>query len=160
MSRRSWLVLGLILAGCTGEEEETGAVPSELCASGWRWAGGNEESPLMHPGGNCIGCHSTGEGPRFGIAGTVHAAFDEPDDCFGVPGVAVTVTDATGLELQLMTNDAGNFFSGHTLTMPIRARLAFDGRERTMTFTPQTGACASCHTATGANSAPGRIVVP
>jgi hypothetical protein len=115
----------------------------------------------MHPGRDCIGCHSSGgEGPRYTVAGTVNAAFDEPDDCLGVPGVSVSVTDANGQAVELTTNSAGNFFTRASLVMPVQIRLAFEGRERLMTSLPPVGACASCHTQTGANAAPGRIVVP
>ena len=41
--------------------------------------------------------------------------------------------------------------------MPIRAQLAFDGREAMMQASQST---ASCHTATGSTAAPGRIVAP
>ena len=155
------VALGFI-ASCAGEEEDEGggAVPSAECASGLRWAGGNAESSNMHPGGDCIGCHSSDEGPGFVVAGTVHEAFDEPIDCYGVPGVTVTITDATGRSVDLVTNEAGNFYSNSALMMPIRVRLEHEGRERVMTNTQVTGACASCHTQTGANGAPGRILAP
>ncbi|MBS1121535.1 MAG: hypothetical protein H6Q90_3763 [Deltaproteobacteria bacterium] len=159
--------LALVLAiawvtGCTESEGEEGggAVASDLCVSGLRWAGGNAESPSMHPGSDCIGCHAAGEGPRFVIAGTVHGSFTEPADCYGVPGVAVTITDATGQTLNLMTNDAGNFYSPAAMTMPIRATLQFEGRERTMVTRQPVGSCATCHTETGTNNAPGRILAP
>jgi hypothetical protein len=115
----------------------------------------------MRPGADCIACHSaSGEGPRFTIAGTVHAAFDEPTDCLGVAGVSVSVTDTNGTVVDLVTNSAGNFYTKTALAMPIHARLSFEGRERVMTLAPQVGACASCHTETGANNAPGRILAP
>lgn len=156
------LLLMVVTAACAGEDEdeEGGTVASDLCASGLRWAGGNAESPQMHPGLDCIGCHTSGrEGPRFSIAGTVHATLDEPDDCLGVPGVVVTITDAADQTVTLTTNHAGNFYTSQALTLPIRAHLAFDGREATMQASQSTGACASCH-APGSPSAPGRIVAP
>ena len=162
------LTLLLILAtACAGEgdddDDEGGGrtVASDLCASGLRWAGGNQESPQMHPGRECIGCHTSGgEGPHFTLAGTVYANLEEPDDCLGVPGVVVTITDAVDHTVTLTSNQAGNFYTSQTLTMPIRAQLAFDGREAMMQASQSTGACASCHTATGSAAAPGRIVAP
>jgi hypothetical protein len=163
MKKLALLLAMSALAACVGESEEEeggGTVASDLCLSGQRWAGGNAESPSMHPGLDCIGCHSAGEGPRFVIAGTVHGSFNEPDDCTGVPGVAVTITDVNGQTVSMTTNSAGNFYSPASLTMPITARLQFDGRERTMVTQQSTGACASCHTETGTNNAPGRILAP
>lgn len=136
-------------------------IADPACSSGMRWTGGNSESPLMHPGRDCIGCH-VDEGPRFVAAGTVYGRLDEPDDCLGVPGVAVTITDAAGTALDVTTNSAGNFFisARSALTMPIRARLSFEGRERMMSLAQQTGACATCHSDTPSETLPGRIVAP
>lgn len=116
----------------------------------------------MHPGGDCIGCHSSGEGPNFLIAGTVHLAIDEPADCYGVEGATVTITDVTGQSMDLVTNAAGNFYASARsgLTMPIHASIQYEGRIRAMGVAQSTGACASCHTATGAGGAPGRIIAP
>lgn len=155
----------LLAASCTGEDDDDEGggrtVASDLCTSGLRWAGGNEESPQMHPGRDCIGCHTSGnEGPHFTLAGTVYATLEEPDDCLGVAGVVVTITDAVDRTVTLTSNHAGNFYTAQTLTMPIRAHLAFDGREAMMQAAQSTGACASCHTATGSAAAPGRIVAP
>jgi len=158
----SWFIALCCLTGCEDEDEEGGATPDDLCASGLRWSGGNSESPFMRPGGDCIGCHAAlGEGPTFVVAGTVHATLDEPADCYGVEGVAVTITDATGQNVELVTNEAGNFFLDRrmALAMPVRARLAFEGRERAMVLQTD-GACATCHTPTGTSNAPGRILAP
>jgi hypothetical protein len=160
---RSWLfLLGLVACTENGEEGGGGISTDNACSSGLRWTGGNAESPAMHPGADCIGCHSSGEGPRFLIAGTVYATIDEPTDCLGVSGVTVTITDATGRTADVTSNDAGNFYlsAKSGLTMPIRASLAFEGRQRIMGAAQGTGACASCHTTTGASGAPGRILAP
>jgi len=153
-----------LVASCTESEDEEGggAVADARCATGLRWAGGDAESPLMHPGADCIGCHASGEGPEFVVAGTVQAAIDDPTDCYGVPGAAVTITDATGKSVATTTNEAGNFYvdARDALVMPIAAVVELDGRLRSMTAQQMTGACASCHTATGASGAPGRILAP
>jgi hypothetical protein len=163
---RSFVVVACVLTGCAtngeGDDEGGGAATqsSDKCASGTLWVGGNAESSLMHPGRDCIGCHGSGEGPQFTIAGTVHATLTEPDDCFGVPGVTVTVHDANGQSIQMVTNEAGNFFSRAAVAMPITATLELAGHTNAMTFMPGTAACATCHSTTGANGAPGRIVAP
>jgi hypothetical protein len=148
-----------------GESEATGTVvPASTCLSGMKWTGGNEGSAQMHPGGNCIVCHSSGEGPRFVVAGTVYRQMNEKTDCYGVQGAVVTLTDATGAVVRLTTNKAGNFMSRgrgkEHLTMPYTAKVVFHGVERAMGTPQSTGNCAACHTAQGANGAPGRIIVP
>lgn len=124
-----------------------------------------EESPTMKPGGACISCHtSSGEGPRYQIAGTVYPTAHEPDDCSGVDGSAngaqVIVVDATGAEIVLSVNSAGNFYSRETIAFPYHAKVVQDGQERAMLAAQQSGDCNACHTESGANQAPGRIMLP
>jgi hypothetical protein len=133
----------------------------EECSTGNVWSGGDEESPLMHPGGDCIGCHSAeGEGPIYTAAGTVMAAYDDPEDCYGVEGVLIRLTDADGNVHEATTNAAGNFFFAADVSTPFTAEIERDGVTSAM-LTPQVdGNCASCHTEVGENGAPGRILVP
>lgn len=144
-----------------GEGGGSGGTPDMACASGARWASGDAESPLMHPGVDCIACHQDrGEAEEVRLAGTVYASLMEPDDCFGVAGVTVELTGADGVVVRMTTNDAGNFTRGQSVATPYTAKLIYDGRERVMT-TPQTElSCNSCHGAVGLNAAPGRILVP
>ncbi len=137
------------------------------CASGTRWTGGNHESPLMRPGGACISCHtSMREGPALTIAGTVYGSGHEVDDCNGAASsatspVVVEVTDATGRVYALTPNAAGNFMQvGGGVTLPVTARVLFEGRERRMITAATSGDCNGCHTLRGASGAPGRILVP
>jgi hypothetical protein len=154
----------LVVAGCSveyEEDDEGGVAQSDTCAEGLQWSGGDEEDPRMHPGRDCIACHAREhEGPTYTIAGTVAPAAQEPDDCFGVAGVTVEITDANGGVYQLTTNQAGNFYLRDAIAVPYTARLVFEGRERRMVGAQSVGACNSCHTETGVNDAPGRIIVP
>lgn len=162
----------LLASACVIEEHDeegedgplVAEVSSEQCNAGLRWVGGDEESTRMHPGGDCIGCHaSRGEGPRYLVAGTVFEMLDEPDDCFGLEGVTVEITDAEGRTWSLPTNDAGNFFlaaQDGPVAMPYRAALVAEGVRAEMATPQSTGSCATCHTATGAQGAPGRIIAP
>jgi hypothetical protein len=122
------------------------------------------ESPLMNPGGDCIGCHARGEGPRFQIAGTVMGDYKDDENCNGLEGITVQITGADGQVLALTTNAAGNFFNGHgdpAVALPFKAKLiGAGGKERAMLTAQSDGNCATCHTTTGANSAPGRIIAP
>jgi hypothetical protein len=119
----------------------------------------------MEPGGDCIGCHSSGEGPSFSVAGTVMAALRDDTNCRGVEGVTVRLTGADGGQLDLVTNANGNFFlrAGRgALTFPYHAEVIHNGVTTPMLAARTEGEtdCNSCHTAAGANTAPGRIVAP
>jgi hypothetical protein len=130
--------------------------------AGLKWIGGNAESPLMHPGLDCISCHNRGEGPLFQVAGTVYAEIDEQDDYFGVEGIVVQATDKAGKSLSLKTNKAGNFYSGRgsSLALPLTVKVFAGKAERDMESPAPSGNCASCHSAQGAHDAPGRIMKP
>lgn len=173
----SALCAALCIAGCSSGSESggdgdgdvdaggdgDGGLPLNQCTTGTMWTGGDSESPLMHPGGDCIGCHSSEGGPSFVVAGTVHAGLHDVLDCNGVPDAVVTVTDAGDQVFDLTTNEAGNFFlysADATLAMPIHVKVAYEGNEVSMAQPPPTGACGSCHTAAGLNGAPGRILAP
>lgn len=162
MTRAWWLTVVVAVAACEGGPS-IDEVPVSECASGKKWSGGNAESPLMHPGRDCDGCHrSEGEGPRFAVAGTVYSLPDEPDDCFGVEGVDVEITDATGKVWLLETNEAGNFYLSASagIEAPYMARVLDGDLERVMATAQTDGQCATCHTQTGANNAPGRVLAP
>ena len=172
-----WIVVGAsavalagLLIGCGGEGgagggEEQGeslaqAVDPSVCESGWRWAGGDEESASMHPGRDCIDCHqAAGEGPSYAAAGTVYASLDAADDCFGVAGALVEIVDGDGTLHSATSNEAGSFHFGGPIATPYTARVTFDGVVNDM-LSPQTDLnCARCHTAGGVDGAPGRVTV-
>lgn len=119
----------------------------------------------MHPGGACIQCHSSGEGPRYTIAGTVFHGAREQTDCNGANGatesLSVVVTDANGKKLTLPVNDVGNFFTKDPVAFPFQAKVvSSSGKENVMTAAQSVGDCNTCHTQMGANAAPGRILAP
>lgn len=152
--------VALFTWACGGD---TGSVGTDVCASGEQWTGGNQESPLMNPGQDCITCHASGEGPSLVAAGTVYAALHEADDCYGQSGVTVELTGANGQKLTTTTNASGNFYfnaRGSSLVMPFTAKVIANGVERVMVTPQSSGNCASCHSATGDNGAAGRITVP
>jgi hypothetical protein len=165
----SWFLLGVIACGGgdkadgtgeTGDTEPT-TVPGE-CVSGEEWRGGDEESPLMHPGMDCIDCHAARrEGPAFAIAGTVFTNLHEPDDCNGRDDVVVEITDADGTVFEAPANGAGNFFLEEfevAIDLPYTARILVGGVETNAMVSEQNdGACNTCHTRAGHHDAPGRI---
>jgi len=153
-----------IAAGTPSGECVAGMGPFDgptVCTSGTTWTGGNHESPLMHPGGACITCHtSSREAPRLQIGGTVYPTGHEPNDCNGATSASVEVTDAQGKVTTLPVNAAGNFFTTSPIAFPIHVAVVADGKRRSMNSSPPTGNCNSCHTQDGANMAPGRIALP
>jgi len=129
-------------------------------------------SVSMFPGEACVSCHVKNFGPKLAFAGTVYPTAHEPDDCKGalITGAQVVVTDSSQKTYTANVQGNGNFYmygpghiGGVTLVPPYTVRLTYQGRERDMTglVTPPTdGDCNSCHTETGTNGAPGRILLP
>lgn len=150
--------------GDDDDDDDKYLTPDPSCRSGWRWAGREHESELMHPGADCIDCHRRShEAPSFALAGTIYAAAKEPTDCLGVESAVIRITDAKGLRTELVSNHAGNFFiksKAGRITLPYTAEVSYMGRTRQM-FSPQCEtSCNSCHTPEGKNGAPGRILAP
>lgn len=143
---------------------------ASTCTSATMWSSGTQGSQLMEPGQACIACHSKGDGPTLYVAGTVYPTAHEPNNCNGKKGVSVVITDANGKVFTLPTNTAGNFGCGATaraglpactgFKAPYSAELVSNGVVRHMAAKQTAGDCNSCHTETGANSAPGRIMAP
>ena len=166
--KRSPLVGGVLLAlGAVGALTAVACGqcndPPAVCSTNSDWTQGDSQSPLMHPGGTCIECHtSKGEGPRFTLAGTVMAATNDDTDCNGAEGAMVEIKGADGKVITLTTNAAGNFYSESmsALSTPYTAKILKGGKERAMTASQTVGDCNTCHTAAGANGAPGRILLP
>lgn len=116
--------------------------------------------PLMKPGDNCISCHDGGgTAPRWRLAGTVYEC-GTAGKGEGVAGVEVVVTDADGVEaLRLVSNEAGNFYTGRGLPDGYRVRLERAGTVREMIAAPPVGACNSCHRVPAKNGTTGRLYV-
>ncbi len=138
------------------------------CTSDRYWTQGNEGSRSMRPGGECIDCHDNGpkDGPPFALAGTVYPSAHEPNDCDGANGTStsaeVIVIDANGKTFTMAVNPVGNFYyeTEEPFAFPYRAKVVSEGRERLMAGEQTTGDCNGCHTESGAEDAPGRIVLP
>lgn len=119
----------------------------------------------MRPGEACINCHSqSSEAPLFVIAGTVYSTGDQPNDCNGTNGngaAVVVITDANGVEHRISVNQAGNFsLAGASIPTPFHVRVDLGTATRAMASAQSNGDCNSCHTPTGLNGAPGRILLP
>ncbi len=149
--------------GDEGGEDEVGdsGAANDQCLSGTAWVGGNSESSRMHPGLDCLACHATNGVDEVTLAGTVYDGANELDDCYGVEGVTIQITDSTNKVTELTSNAAGNFLLlDASITPPYTAKLLYEGRERAMVSMQTETSCNSCHTEMGANAAPGRILAP
>lgn len=173
---RAWVDAKMPRGKC-GEVEpgaEGGAAPASalpgangpvVCTSGQTWANG-DKGPTMQPGRACITCHeSNGDNDIVQIGGTVYPTLRELDGCYGIAGGAsVVITDASGKIYTLPVGPTGNFSldakDTARIAMPFRAKVVRNGVERHMGTPQSTGDCNSCHTETGRNGAPGRILVP
>ena len=144
------------------------------CASGIMWTMGNTGSANMHPGAACNACHSATRGPNLTFAGTVYrGGLHDINDCDGTGQPApltVVITDKNGQTATLTANDAGNFYlqapkgkgggGGGGFHAPFRAKVVSGATQHAMVGSVTSGDCNSCHTASGANGAPGRILAP
>ena len=99
--------------------------------------------------------------------GTAYSAPQQADLCAAatVPSDAVVeILDASDVvQLTMKVNAAGNFRSPSTaagLPMPYKARVRAGGKTNVMGGAQTNGDCNSCHTAAGAEGAPGRILFP
>lgn len=133
-----------------------------VCTSKQTWTKGNQDSPLMRPGGACITCHTMKGGPAFTVAGTVYPTAHEPNDCNGsnVAGTTVVVTDKNGVVKSIPVSSVGNFYSSGAVAAPFHVKVVSGAKERAMAGALTAGDCNTCHTATGVNGAPGRIMAP
>ncbi len=142
-----------------------GSSTAVVCTSGTTWTRGDRGSSLMHPGRACISCHDQNGGPVLMIGGTVYPTEHEPDDCNGINGTAlgtnVVITDANNKTYTIPVNSSGNFYSQNlNIATPFHAKVVTGTKERAMVAAQTSGDCNSCHTVTGTNAAPGRIMAP
>ena len=157
---QGWINAGYPQGSCAGSN--TNYNTPLTCTSGsYDYA---PEGLGMQPGGACNTCHSQQSGempPIFSIAGTVYPTAHEYDACIGSSGAQVVIMDANGnTQLTLTTNSSGNFTSQASIKKPYRAKIVSNGKTREMSASQTDGDCNSCHTASGANGAPGRIMLP
>jgi hypothetical protein len=129
---------------------------AQVCTSKKTWTSGS--GPDMYPGNDCRGCHS------FAIAGTVYPTLNEPNNCdgTGANGIKVLITGSDNVTLTLTpSTTSGNFYSNTNVKTPFSVKLTNSaGASRSMVTHQTAGNCNSCHTPTGANGAPGRIMAP
>ncbi len=143
-----------------------GTMVATTCASNIHWSFGNSLGAAMNPGEACAACHtSQGKGPLDGFMGTVYPAVHEGPLCTvtSIPtGVTVEILDMAGVVRQTFPITAfsdGNFHGGTVGSpSPYRARVKQGTVVKSEMVGAQTnGDCNVCHTAQGAQGAPGRL---
>ncbi len=162
----AWIAANYPNGTCTPPAGGTDPFATDpICTNGTSTV--NIGSQFMYPGEACVSCHASNGGPKLALGGTVYPTAHEPDNCKGanVGGAFVQVTDSTNRIFKVAVNTAGNFYAAAppNLTPPYTVKLTYQGRERDMTglvTAPTDGDCNSCHTETGTNGAPGRILLP
>lgn len=160
-------------ASCGGTDPDGGPVPGDggaspyntplTCSSNAYWKGG--DGLTMRPGDTCINCHVTQKkctksACKFTIAGTVYPTAHEYINCSGVTGSTVVVTDANNKTVSLAANSVGTFTSTAALVAPFTVKVTNGSKTRAMVGKAPSGDCNSCHSASGAQNAPGRIMAP
>ncbi|MHB1845154.1 MAG: hypothetical protein ACYCWW_10005 [Deltaproteobacteria bacterium] len=140
-----------------------------LGAAGCYDVSGLQGTPSMLPGSNCMQCHSaTGTAPQrtWTLAGTVYGDPKAATDA-GLLDAEILVTDSSGQSLTLVADDVGNFYTGETLTPPLRVEAQWGDHRMRMDLPPPIGvSCNACHSdqpqaiLQGYPPAPGRLFVP
>lgn len=99
-------------------------------------------------GQDCISCHATNPDLtlRFTLAGTLYL------DSFGTTprgGATITVTDAKGLIVPLVSDVEGNFYTTRALTFPVSVSASACPSTMAMMAKPANGSCnaSGCHDA-------------
>ncbi len=165
---QAWIDAGYPKSDCGTLADDPYEVAA-ACASGELWNPLEAPEETMYPGRECNPCHNDeivsngGDPPIFDIAGTVFANPFAPDDCLSpeTEGAQVEVIDANGTPYLLEVGPTGNFsLQAPGFAYPYTARVIYQGRERWMTTAQSDADCNHCHTATGDDLVPGRVLLP
>lgn len=137
----------------------------EECSSELKWTAGEQGSPLMQPGSDCMGCHRLQiKAPPLLIAGTVYESNTAQEGCAGVQGALIRIEDMAGKIIELWSNQAGNFFlyedEDNAIAFPYKVSVLFEGRALKMQEEAFSGNCSECHSGPSASRASARVTIP
>jgi hypothetical protein len=125
--------------------------PAAACTPAVSGVGSGEHNA----GQACIACHAGNGGPDFTLAGTLYTS-----SAGGTPiaGGTITVTDADGTVVEVVSQNNGNFYTLAALTFPVQVSASRCPDSAAMS-SDAAGDCnaGGCHTAGGS---PGRIHLP
>jgi hypothetical protein len=132
-------------AGVGGPDAPTAAATCRNAAA--PNGSGNHNAGLACNSGNCHG--PAGQGPTWTVAGTLYTTAGG-----GTPiaGATITVRDANGTMLDLVTAQNGNFWTPQTVAMPVTVYASQCPLLKSMVATA-TGDCNQCHVAGSATGA-------
>ncbi len=107
-----------------------------------------------HNAGNaCLSCHTGAGAPKWTVAGTLYA---DSAGSAPVAGATVTLVDAMGKTVTIVTASNGNFWTSTAMTLPVHPKVSKCPSSAAMTGIAG-GDCNGCH-ANGASQ--GRIKLP
>ena len=111
-------------------------------------ATGNHNPGLDCEAGNCHGPLGTAPG-RWTVSGTLYAA---PTGTTIVKYATISIVDAKGVKLDLVSSLNGNFYTTEALTYPIRVYASKCPSLMQMGSSVQDGSCNGCHKLGGATT--------
>lgn len=173
-----WVTAGLPRGSCNGPGGQGGTDPTDagpshpesVCTNNMTTDPLGPSGPTMRPGEACLSCHAEGKPDtfyKFQIAGTVYPTLHEPNYCNGDGDTKVQIIDSRGTTRELRTSETGNFYLrvGLPIVPPFTVQVIRGHKIRTMqreltSLENGDGDCNHCHTESGANGAPGRVVSP
>ncbi len=155
-----------------GDHESPRMYPGRACIAchtkereGPRFTVAGTVFPTAHEPDDCNGV--AGPGPRVVITDAKGRTFTIPVNDVGNFGLELQSEDdedgdddAKGEEEEDDDDDEGVTKTRIAVAFPYTAKVVSDGRERAMVTPQKDGDCNGCHTETGTNVAPGRIVAP
>jgi len=96
-------------------------------------------------GEDCLGCHASMSGSRrWTVAGTLYS---DASGSAAVSGATITVTDAGGATLRLVTHPNGNFYTTEAVELPLSMKASLCPDSAEMLSQATSGSCNSCHDA-------------
>jgi len=113
------------------------------------------DSGMHNAGARCMDCHNGAIAPRWTVAGTIYtdAAGSAP-----LVGATITVRDAAGKEIDLVSARNGNFYTLEAVEFPVRLTASRCPDVKAMSVElPERDSCNRCH---AAGSQLGRIHLP
>ncbi len=108
-----------------------------------------------NPGTTCMSCHGAGgNAPRFTMGGTLYAT---PAGGAPVVGGTITMVDAAGKTIDVVSAKNGNFWATQAITYPVTVYASRCPDVQPMSQQALSGDCNSCHTA---GVGPGTVHLP
>lgn len=102
----------------------------------------NLTSGHHNAGQNCVACHNGASAPLFTLAGTLEQAAGG-----AMSGGTITIVDANGVSLDVVSQQNGNFYTAQTLAFPVTLTASACPTTTSMVSKASAGGCATsgCH---------------